>query len=394
MKLTKKSKVLRIIAAMLSLVLLFSFAACNKDDKNEIQQDEIVEPEKKVAILVAPESQYPEDYNAAMELAEKYPDSVIVKEFEDSRILHAGDSEIITISTELAADPEIGAIVYARAVQFTQTAISRAKSLNPDLVTICIEPEESIDDIVNIANLVYCVDWAKAAEDIAAEAKEQGAEYFVLFSPARHNSKNALIRGGNEAIKAACEAQGITYVHNTSFDTNNAEQIAGAQKYINEAVARLYLNEEISGTNVVLFSTDSAVQTTLIEQVNERGLIYICPSFPTAYSGVGEVYEIAKPESISDVSTYIESAKAAAEADAEGKARISMYANPLASALVEGAVHSAFDILNGTITADNMTEKAATRVIAAAGTTDCTAEAYSSYKNAVMAYQPGFEVIK
>ena len=276
MKLSTKSKIIkRIAAAMLATILLFSLVSCKNISKNE--DDKINIPSKKVAILVAPEAQYPEDYRAAQELAEEYPNNIVIKEYEDSRILKGGDPGIITHSVELASNPDIGAIVYARATQYTRNAIYKAKEINPDILTVCIEPEEDINEIADLSTLVYCVDWAKAAEDIVAQAKAQGAKYFVAFSFSRHISGNALIRSEIDAFKKACEAQGITYIYETSEDTNKSTQIPGAQKYIKEAVARLYLNKTVEGSDVALFSTDSSVQSTLIEQANSRGLIYVCP---------------------------------------------------------------------------------------------------------------------
>ncbi len=395
MKLTQKGKLFRKIAAfMLAFVLVFSLAACKDNKKPDVEADEIVIPQKKVAILVAPEAQFPEDYKAAQELAAEYPDTIVVKEYADSRILTGGDPGIITLSKELAADETIGAIIYARAVQFTRNAIYKAKEINPDLVTVCIEPEDNIAEISDISSLVYCVDWAKAAEDMVAQAKAQGAKYFVAFSVSRHISGNELVRGEINAIKAACEAQGLKFIAESGVDTNNSTKIEGARKYIREAIARLYLNKTVEGADVAVFSTDSAVQSTLIEQANERGLIYVCPSFPTAYSGLGEVYEIAKGEKIADIDDYIKNAKAAVEADKEGKGRFAMYKAPLASILLKGAVHSTFDILNGTTTAENMADKASARAIVAADTTDFTIAPYGNSKNAFMAYQAGFEVIR
>lgn len=399
MNFTKKNGIFkRIAAAMLVFVLLFSLVSC-KDNKPEdpavkYNADEIVPPSKKVAILVAPEAQFPEDYKAAKELENEYPNNIIIKEYKDSRILEGGDPGIITFSKELANDPDIGAIVYARATQYTRNAIYKAKEINPEIVTVCIEPEEDIEEISELADLVYCVDWTKAAEDIVAQAKAQGAKYFVAFSISRHISANPLIRGEIDAIKNACEAQGITYIYNSSVDTNNTGGISAAQKYIDEAVARLYLNKTVEGKDVALFSTDSAVQSTLINQANEKGLIYVCPSFPTAYNGIGEVYEIAKPEKITDVAAYIESAKAAVEADSSGTARLSSYKTPLASILLRAAVHSSFDLLGGTMTTENMADKATVRALVAANSDDFSITAYGTKNNTFMAYQPGFETLR
>ncbi len=384
----KKTLFKKITAILLILVLIFSFAAC-KDNKT----NKITESEKKIAILVAPEAQYPEDYRAAQELAAEYPEKVIVKEYSDSRVLHAGDPEIMRFSKELASDPEIGAIIFARATQFTTNAIRSAESVNPDIVTICIEPEESIDTISSLANLVFCADWAKVAADTVAEAKERGAEHFVVFSINRHISNNQMYTSLNTAFKNECEAQGINYVYDNSVDPIYSSGIKGAQNYIKESIARLYNNEKISGSNVALFSTDSSVQSTLVDVAEERGFIYICPSFPTAYNGLGEKYAIEKPEKISDIKTYIENAKAIELPEWEIKPRFSMYNFPLATTLLKSAVYCAFDILNGTTTAENFAEKVQERVINSADNKDFTIAPYGTLTNTFMAYCPGFEVI-
>ncbi len=390
----KKSIVARVIAAMLAIILLFTFAACKDNGKKE---EKIKLPEKKVAILVAPEAQYPEDYKAAYELAEKYPNNIIVKEYPDSRILVAGDPQIMTISEELAADETVGAIIYARATQYTAEAITKAKAVNSSILTLCIEPEDSIDKLSSLSDLVLCVDWQAAAKDIVAKAKEQGAKYFINFSLNRHISKNNMLAAANGAIKAACEEQGIAYIYDSAQDPiySGLGGISGAQKYIKEAVARFELNKMIEGADVAIFSTDSSVQSTIIEIANSKGMIYVSPSFPTAYNGVAEVYEATMPEKITDTDAFIKALKEAVKTDGEGKARLCAYNFPLASVMLEGAVHCAFDLLNGTTTAENLAEKVAERVNAAADNKDFAISAYDTVlKNTFKAYYPGYEVIK
>lgn len=385
----KKSLFTKITAILLILVVVFSFASCKGNTS-----EKVVEPEKKVAILVAPEAQYPEDYKAAQELAAEYPEKVIIKEYSDSRVLRAGDPEIMQFSKELASNPEIGAIIYARATQFTTNAMRTAESVNPNIVTICIEPEESIETISSIADLVFCADWAKIAADVVAKAKEQGAEHFVLFSINRHITNNPMYAALNTAFKTECETQGLSYVYDNAVDPIYSSGIKGAQLYIRESIARLYNNKKISGNNIALFSTDSSVQSTLVEISRDKGLIYICPSFPTAYNGLGEVFEIAKPEKIADVKAYIDAAKKIELPESELAPRYSMYNFPLATVLLKGAVHCAFDLLNGTVNPENLAEKAQARVTDAADNKAFTIAPYGELANAFMAYCPGFETIK
>lgn len=382
----------RIIAVILSLVLLFSFAACNNTKK---PSEEIVLPEKKVAILVAPEAQYPEDYRAAAALAEEYPEKIVVKEYADSRILKPGNPAIMTLSEELAGDSEIGAIIYARATQFTVDAIHAAKKVNPDIVTVCVEPEESVEKLSELSNLVLCADWEAYAKAIIAKAKAEGAEYFVMFSFERHKNNNPLITSQQITFEAACKEQGINFIYDNSLDPTFSGGFNQAKLYIKESVARLNLNGRIKGENVVLYSTDSAVQSTLIEVSNSKGYIYISPSFPTAYNGLGEYYEIAMPEDKADVDAYIENAKAAVAADSEGKARLSIYNYPLATTLVTSAVHCTFDILGGKTTAENMAERVAMRVNDAATGDSFTVRVYNDkLTNVFAAYSEGYVTIK
>lgn len=395
----------RITAALLAVLMLFTIAACSKTDPaKETPTDAasiLPETEKKIAILVAPESQYPEDYMAAKAIEAANPDTVTVKQYADSRKLVPGDSEIITLSTEIAADPAYGAIIYARATRFTSWAITKAKEaakeVNPDIKTICIEPEESIFDVAKKADLVLCVDWQAAAKDMVAKAKESGAEYFLMFSFNRHVGDNPLIGGAKVYLQKACEEQGIKFVFEQTADSSgNESDVVTAKKSVREAVARLKANEKISGRNVAIFSSDTLVQDTLIDLVTEKGFIYIAPTFPTAYNGIADKLEIAVPEDYRNVDEYIKNVKALLTADPYAQGRYCIYTHTLASTLIYSAVKAAVDMLNGDITKENMAEKIPAILKAEANCEDFAVSVYdpANPQNIYKAYCPGFEIIK
>lgn len=338
----------RIIAVILCFALFLCAAACGQNPN-----EAIVPSEKKVAILVAPQAQYPEDYAAAMAIQAEYPDSIIVKEYADSRILKAGDGEIITLSEELAADSTVGAILYARATEFTDDAIYRAKKVNPAVVTVAIEPEDNLKAVAETASLVLCCDWAAAAADMVNTAKGMGAEYFVFFSTVRHG-ENPLVLHQSEAFRTACESAGITFRTANGADPTAAEGIANAEKVIREQLGRMVLNNEITGKNAVLFSTDSAVQSTLIALAEEKEMLYLSPNFPSAYGGLDAYFDVAAPDSVTDTKTHINAVKKAA---ADSKGRFACYNFSLMNTMVDAAVYCTFDLLNGTATADNLSEK-------------------------------------
>lgn len=325
----------KIAAVAIVLALVFSLAACGSGAK-------IVKPEKKVAVLVAPRAQYPEDYDAAMALQKKYSDNIVVKEYADSRILKAGDAEIITLSKELAGDADIGAIIYARATQFTSYAIYSAKAINPDIVTVAIEPEEKLSYVAACADVIIACDWEQAANDIVASAKEMGADSFFFMSIRRH-LESELTSAQEGFFSAACEKNGIKYDAVNGFDPIGAEGIAKSQLVVREQIAQAIMNKRIGEEKAALFSTDSSVQSVLAENAESRNMIYFVSNFPTAFNGIIDWCGLEIPENIKALKKAVSGALKDKESGTFG-----MYNGTLMTSFVYGAAYIAFDLLNGT----------------------------------------------
>ena len=101
------------------------------------------------------------------------------------------------------------------------------------------------------------------------------------------------------------------------------------------------------------------------------------------------------PEKIANVDKYIDTVKDTVTADTEGKARIASYEFPLATTLIKSALHCAFDLLNGTMNAENMADTVAVRANDVADDKNFTITAYNTVlTNVFMAYVPGFEIVK
>ena len=399
----------KIIAVILSLSMIFAFAAC-KGKENEGTEPNATNlplegatsqalsvPGKKVAILVASKTQYAEDYAAAKKIEAKYPDAVKVFEYPETSRLVAGDPEIMKISKDVAADESYGAIIYARATQYTADAIRVAKEINSNIRIICVEPEGSVDRLSKKSDLIICVDWVKAAKDIVAAAKAQGAEYFLMFSHTRHISGSSgldslvmLYATAKNALSIACEEQGIKFVFDTAPDPTYSGGINDVNRYMREAVARHVSSGKIAGKNVAVFSTDAFAQKELLNIANEKGYIYLTPSFPTAYDGLREIFDIKQPENIADVSAYVSNAKNTVS----GNARYSIYSYPLASVMLYTAVYSAFDILSGKTTDSNLAEMVTMRATDCAVNSEFTIEKFADYSNVYAVYCPAFEIIK
>ena len=379
----------KLLAALLVLTMAVSLAACGKK-AGKVKVDL---PDKKVAILVAPESQDPETFRRAKELEAAYPKNVVVREYADSRVLKAGDPEIKTIAEELAADETVGALVFARATQFTDISISAAKTKNPALKFLCVEPEQTLAKLAERSDYVFCCDWSKAAPAIITQAKAQGAETFVMLSFDRQLNDNALTSGARVAFESACKEQGLTFYYEPSTDPIFSGGIAKAQQYIAESAARLRRNQKIANENVCLFSTDSAVQTALLTLAEKNGFVYVSPAFPSVYTGVAELFpDLKAPEKVKDTAAFLTALKEAVGAKAS-KARLAAYTYPLAATLLDGAVFTAFDLLTGKMGEDPAAH-AIDRLKEAAGDGFEAAAFSENLKNVIVGYAPGFETLK
>ncbi len=382
----------KIISLLMVCFIVLSFAACGKGEKGEKHSEELKIPDKKVALLVAPESQYPEDYMAAKELQSQYPDNIIVREYSDSRVLVPGDPDIVNIAKELAQNEAVGALVFARATQFTYLAIKKAKELNPELVTVAVEPDQGMDLVAEISDLVLVADWKLYAADIVSCAAKMGAEYFVMFSYERHAAGNPLYAQLKKTLADECYAKEIEFVYDAIQDPNYAGGPDKSRFSVKQGLVGLYNNKRIKGKNVALFSTDSSVQSTLVEECRDRDLIYLMPSYPTAYNGLCEVFDAQVPEDYRDIDTFVSSLTASIAEDEHG-GKFAVYTAPFASVMVRGAVYSAFDILSDSPDSVTAALKAAGRVKDAGGK-KLAAEPYPSYEKTVKCYLPGLELIK
>ena len=378
----------RITALLLAVITVLSLASCGRKVTVQVPKN------KKVAILLTSAQQYPEDAMAAEELEAEFPEKIVIKQLGDSRALTPGDPEIVTAAREVAADKSIGAIVFDRATQFTSSAVLEAKKVNPDIITVCIEPERELFELEGKTDLTYIVNWHEYARDIIATAKEQGAEYFVFFSFPAH-AENDLYITARENFKAYCEEQGIEYIYSETKDPIYSGGINDARKSVRENYYKLLEDGTISGENVAVFSTDSSVQSELVELTDKQGIIYVAPSFPTPYNGISEMFEVEKPEDYKDTKAYI---KALKEAVKDSKGRFSAVTYTQAGTMLRGAVYAAFDMVISPSIRDNdyfaFMDNAVSRALDAAKDKKYTAITVENQPNTVYCYRPSIKIIK
>lgn len=379
----------RLLSALLVLTMVLCLASCGK----KFIDVPVKYPEGKVVILMPTKEHYPEDYVVVKKLAEENKDIVVVMEYEDTRRLETGDPDILVAARKAAEVEGVQAVIFARAGYFTYNAAKAIKSKNPNIVIAAIEPEDDISKLNEVVDLTVAADRQLYAEDIISAAKSQKAEYFVFFAEDRYVKNNFLYMNYGTYFKSACEEKGIKYIEKTVKDSLY-EDISVADSSLKETIKELYDSGEIKGENVVFYSLNPDRQTNIINAVNEKGLIYIAPAFPTAYSGVAEAYSIDTPENVKDVDGFIKSVKAIFTLDNADKGRLSMYTYSLASRIQRGTLYAVYDIIVGNSEYTTNQEIAIVRLNNTDPDKRFIAQNLPGEEKSVICYAPGFEKIK
>lgn len=407
----------KITAILMAFIFAFTLASCGKNSlldrlkappvteqetsaaPEPVISEDIPEISKKIVILVPAGEQFNESIMAANMLKEKYADNVIVKEYDNSYALaDNAENDIIVAAADAASDSTVGAIVFAKSARLTSEAITAALGVNPELKIICIEPEDSVNKIAAKCDLVLCVDWVKAAADIVAFAKNQGATQFLMMSFDRHLGQTQnpddvytlLASTLKSSISNECSNQGIEFIYHNCPDPISSGGINAVKKDIRESVVRETESGKLAEENVALFSTDQFIQNELINVANENKYIYISPSFPSAYNGICNLYSVALPENPYNTGSFKVDV---ASASVSSKAKLGYYNYPLETVLLTGAVHTAFDILADNTTASNLTDRVTLRLNDAAVNDEFTVRPFANGGNIYAAYCPAFEAL-
>lgn len=383
----------KLFSLVLALALVLSLASCAGKVGPAKVKTELPEG-KKVAIIVAPETQYPEEYKAAKQLEKDYPSNVTVIEYPDSRVLKAGDPEIWKAAEKAASDKSVAAIIFDRATQFTPGAVRAAKKINPDIITVAVEPERDYEQTAKEVNLIYQADWLKYADEIFENAAGSGAANFVFFSIADHAGNNPMYKRAMTRLNDKCSSGNIKFIYRQVTDPIYSGGISAAEQSVQDELEKLFESGEISDGGTVVFSTDSTVQKKLVELTEEKGLIYIAPPFPCAFSGAGEYFGTELPGSMKDLPSYIRSLKSAVS-QANGKYFVYNYT--LASVMLNAVVLTVFDYLVSGEKMDTsvMTVRivATEKLVRAADNDSFTAVPSEIFEKAIECYAPALEAL-
>lgn len=337
MKLEDK-KMKRLVTLLLALVMVFSLVACGGSSEEDSSSADY-----KIGIVTGTVSQGEEEYQAAQNLKAKYGDMVVTATYPDN--FSTETEQTIATVTNMAADPDVKAIVFVQAVPGATAAIQKVKETRDDILFICGVAAEDPGVIAAASDIVMLVDEIQMGRTIIEQAVKQGAKTFVHISFERHLGY-ATISARQQLFKENCVANGIEYVEATAPDPTGDAGVTGAQAWITENI-KVYVDQY--GKDTAFFCTNCSMQVPLIQQIAELGAIYPQQCCPSPYHAYPSAFNISTEGHEGDVPYMLEQIKAKV-AEYGNTGRMSTWEVPVNMVMIEAGFNYAQKWIEGEIT--------------------------------------------
>ena len=305
----------------------------------------------KIAIITNDVTCNEEEYRSAAQMVAKYGEDKIIHKVWPVKFPEEGE-QMIRIVQQIAADPDIKALIINQAVQNTMAAVDKLLETRSDIFLVAIQPTENPPDIARRFNLVLNTDEVAMGYGMPAQAKKMGAKTFVHLSFPRHMSY-ALISARYAILVEECKKQGLDFVTYTIPDPTGDIGMYGAQQVMLEEIPKLIKHY---GEDTAFFCTNCGLQIPLIRAVVDFHGIYVqpcCPSpfhgFPLALGLVSEgqsVFDVAGTKDAVSV-TVAKITEKLREKNMIG--RVSTWPVPVAMMNTAAATEYAFKWINGEV---------------------------------------------
>lgn len=330
----------RLATLLLALVMVFSLVACGGSSEEPAAESNV---DYKIGIITGTVSQGEEEYQAAQNLKAKYGDMVVTATYPDN--FSTETEQTIATVTNMAADPDVKAIVFVQAVPGATAAINKVKETRDDILFISGVVAEDPGVIAAASDICLLVDEIQMGTTIIEQAAAMGAQTFVHISFERHLGY-ATIAARQALFKENCARLGIEYVEATAPDPTGDAGVTGAQAWVTENI-KVYVDQY--GKDTAFFCTNCSMQVPLIQQVAELGAIYPQQCCPSPYHAYPSAFNISTEGHEGDVPYMLEQITAKV-AEYGNTGRMSTWEVPVNMVMIEAGFNYAKKWIEGEIT--------------------------------------------
>jgi hypothetical protein len=302
----------------------------------------------KIGILTGTVTQNEEEYRMAEQMqAEFGADRVIIATYPD-RFMQEQETTISNM-LEMAADPNVKAIIMVQAVPGAAAAVDRVREFRPDILIVLGSPQEDPMVVASKGDIVLNTDDIGRGPQIAEQAYAMGAKVLVHYSFPRHMSVETLAQR-RELMKARAEELGILFVDEDAPDPTSDAGVTGTQMFISEDVPRKIAQY---GPDTAVFGTNCAMQEPLIAQTIANGGIFPVQCCPSPYHALPAALGIEVPEDRKGDLKWIleEINEKVVEKGAAG--RVATWPVPVNMMFMQAGTYYAVEWINGNITSKN-----------------------------------------
>lgn len=330
----------RLATLLLALVMVFSLVACGSSTSNQAASGS---SSYKIGIVTGTVSQGEEEYQAAQNLKAKYGDMVVTATYPDN--FSTETEQTIATVTNMAADPDVKAIVFVQAVPGAAAAINKVKETRDDILFISGVCAEDPAVIAAASDICLLADEIAEGTLVIDQAAKQGAKTFVHISFERHLGY-ATIAARQALFKQRCAELGIQYVEATAPDPTGDAGVTGAQAWVTENI-KVYVDQY--GKDTAFFCTNCSMQVPLIQQVAELGAIYPQQCCPSPYHGYPSAFNISTEGHEGDIQYMLDQISAKV-AEYGNSGRMSTWTVSVNMMMIEAGFNYAKKWIEGEIT--------------------------------------------
>ena len=359
----------RLATLLLALVMVFSLVACGSSGSSTSNQAASSSSSYKIGIVTGTVSQGEEEYQAAQNLKAKYGDMVVTATYPDN--FSTETEQTIATVTNMAADPDVKAIVFVQAVPGAAAAINKVKETRDDILFISGVCAEDPAVIAAASDICLLADEISQGTLVIDQAAKQGAKTFVHISFERHLGY-ATIAARQALFKQRCAELSIQYVEATAPDPTGDAGVTGAQAWVTENI-KVYVDQY--GKDTAFFCTNCSMQVPLIQQVAELGAIYPQQCCPSPYHGYPSAFNISTEGHEGDVQYMLDQITAKV-AEYGNTGRMSTWTVSVNMMMIEAGFNYAKKWIEGEIT-DRCDVDALLKEMQAIAGDDVTLTAYS-----------------
>ena len=333
----------KLISMLLVLVMALGLVACSSSTSTDDKKDDEAKVDYKIGIITGTVSQGEEEYQQAQKLKEKYGDMVVTATYPYN--FSTETEQTIATVTNMAADPDVKAIIFVQAVPGATAAINKVKETRDDILFVSGVCAEDPGVIAAASDICLLVDEISMGTTVIDQAAKQGAKTFVHISFERHLGY-ATIAARQAGFKARCAELGIQYVEATAPDPTGDAGVTGAQAWITENI-KVYVDEY--GADTAFFSTNCSLQVPLIQEIAKYKAIFPQQCCPSPYHAYPSAFNIETEGHEGDVDYMLGEIKKAVE-EAGNTGRMSTWAVPINMMMIEAGFNYAVKWIEGDIT--------------------------------------------